>query len=101
MYLKSLYPDIPPTPEMNVHNLFFQRPEQAQWKDYTLHINAKTGKRRTFGEFLNRMRLAMTALGAPVAGGGLGLGTQEDGEMIGIMSQNSMVHHSRSCFHWA
>jgi hypothetical protein len=76
---------------MNIHNLFFHRPEQADWKDYTVQIDAKTGKRRSFYEFLDRMKLTMTALGTPVEEGGLGFGTQKDGEMIGILSPNSMV----------
>ena len=97
MYLKSPYGDVPPSPDVNIHNFFFHRPDQAGWKDYTLLINAKTGKRRTFREFLNRMKLGMMALGAPVAEGGLGLGTREEGEMIGIMSHNSMVRHFCNC----
>jgi hypothetical protein len=91
MYLKSPYPDVPPVPEINVHHLLFHRPDQAEWKDYTLFIDVKTGKRRTFREFVERVQHGMTALGAPVVQGGLGVGTREDGEMIGIMSQNSMV----------
>jgi len=91
MYLKSPYPDVPPPPEMNVHQLFLNRPDQAEWKDYTLFIDPKTEKRQTFRQFVGRMQLGMTALGAPVAEGGLGLGTWESGELIGIMSQNSMV----------
>jgi hypothetical protein len=66
MYVKSPYPDVPPTPDMNVHHLVFHRPEQAEWKDYTLHIDAETGERRTFREFVNRVQLGMNALGAPV-----------------------------------
>ena len=89
MYLKSPYPDVPPMPDMNVHQLCFSRPEQADWKDYTLHISAKTGRRRTYQEFLDRLQLGMTALGAPVAEGGLGL--IGNGEMVGIMSPNSLV----------
>ena len=91
MYLKSPFPDVPSSPEMNVYHMFFHRPEQAAWKDYTLHIDAKTGKRRTFREFLQRAQLGMTALGTPVTDGGLGLGTWEVPELIGIMSHNSMV----------
>jgi hypothetical protein len=93
MYLKSLFPDVPPTPQMNVHHLFFNRPDQAEWKDFTLQIDGETGKRRTFRQFVDRLKLGMTALGAPVAEGGLGLGTQ-NGEMVGIISPNSLVRHS-------
>lgn len=94
MYLKSPYPDVPPISEINLHDLFFHRPDQAEWKDFTLHIDALTGKRRTFREFVRRVKLGITALGAPVAEGGLGLGTSGGNEMIGIISQNSMVCRS-------
>jgi acyl-CoA synthetase (AMP-forming)/AMP-acid ligase II len=70
-------------------------PDQAEWKDYTLYIDVKTGKRHTFREFMERVQYGMTALGAPVVQGGLGFGTREDGEMIGIMSQNSVVRKGR------
>jgi hypothetical protein len=90
MYLKSPYPDVPPTPEMNVHHLFFSRPDQAEWKDYTLQIDGETGKQRTFREFVDRLQLGLAVLGAPEAEGGLGLDTQ-NGEIVGIMSPNSMV----------
>jgi hypothetical protein len=96
MYLRSLYPDVPLMPEMNVQHLFLHRPDQATWKDYTLLIDAKTDKKRTFREFVDRVQYGMTALGAPRAEGGLELGTWEVGEMIGIMSQNSMVMRSLS-----
>ena len=91
MHLKSPYPDVPPIPEVNAHNLFFHRPDQAEWKDFTLHVDAKTGKRRTFREFVRRVQLGMTVLGTPAAEGGLGFGTREDNEMIGIISHNCMV----------
>ncbi|KAG6810648.1 hypothetical protein H0H92_010911 [Tricholoma furcatifolium] len=88
MYLKSPFPDVPAYPEMNASHIFLNRPEQAQWPDYTLHIDAKTGKKRTFRQFKERVRLGSTALGTPVSSGGLGL-RAEDGEIVGIMSHNS------------
>jgi hypothetical protein len=91
MYLKSPYPDVPTALERNVHYIMFHRPEQEEWNDFTLHINPKSGKRRTFRQFLDRMQLGMNVLGAPVAEGGLGLGTWKANEMVGIMSPNSMV----------
>ncbi|KAG5652306.1 hypothetical protein H0H81_005456 [Sphagnurus paluster] len=89
MYLKSPYPDPPPFPEFNAHNVFFGRPDQAAWPDYTLYIDAKSGKKITYRQFVERVRLGATALGAPIAEGGLGL-RGEDGEIVGIMGQNSM-----------
>ncbi|TFK68984.1 acetyl-CoA synthetase-like protein [Pluteus cervinus] len=88
MIIKSPFPDPPPLPETNVHNIFFNRPEQAQWADFTLLIDAPTGKRRGYREFVERVRDAATALGAPVAEGGLGLRGED--EIVGIMSENSM-----------
>ncbi|KAG6864934.1 hypothetical protein C0991_006285 [Blastosporella zonata] len=88
MYLKSPFPDVPPPREINAHHIFFNRPEQAAWPDYTLHIDAKTGKKRTFRQFKERVQLGATALGAPISAGGLGI-RADDGEIIGIMSHNS------------
>lgn len=91
MFLKSPFPDVPSMPALiNTHQLLFHRPEQAKWQDYTFHIDPKTGMRTTYSEFVARLQLAMTALGAPEAEGGLGLGTEKDGEMIGIISSNSL-----------
>lgn len=95
MYLKSMYPTPPPPPEVNVHNVLFHRPEQASWPDYTLHIDSVTGRKRTFSEFLERVYDGATALGAPVSQGGLGL-RGEDGEIVGILSENSLVSRTGS-----
>lgn len=95
MHLTSHYPEVPPLPEVNVHHYCFERPEQSDWKDYTLHINAATDQRRSFRAFIERVRDAATALGTPVSQGGLGL-RNEDGEVIGIMSENSMVRMKAS-----
>ncbi|KXN90934.1 putative 4-coumarate--CoA ligase 1 [Leucoagaricus sp. SymC.cos] len=89
MYLKSPYPDPPAIPEVNSHYLFFKRPDQAEWPDYTLHIDAKTGRRRKYKEFIKRIEDLATALGAPVSQEGLGL-KAEDGEIVGIVSENCM-----------
>ena len=88
MYYKSPFPDPPPVADINVHNAFFNRTDQAQWPDFTFHIDAETGKKRMYKEFVARVKTAITALGTPVPEGGLGI---ESGEMIGIMSENSMV----------
>ncbi|RDB14659.1 putative 4-coumarate--CoA ligase 1 [Hypsizygus marmoreus] len=91
MYLKSPYPEVPKSPEVNAHHIFFGRPDQAQWPDYTLHIDAKTGEKRTYSEFVERVRRGATALGASSSDGGLGL-RGDDGEIVGIMGQNSMEY---------
>ena len=91
MYIKSLYPEVPhPPPDTNAHMALLRRPDQAEWSDFTLHIDAQTGKTRTFRDFLERIQYAATALG------GLGL-SPENGDIIGIISFNSMVSRCR-CF---
>ncbi|ESK94691.1 4-coumarate- ligase [Moniliophthora roreri MCA 2997] len=88
MYLKSPYPDPPPVVDLNAHYAFFHRPEQAQWSDFTFQIDAATDKKRTYKEFVGRVKAGATALSTPVADGGLGLSSE--GEMVGIMSENSV-----------
>jgi hypothetical protein len=91
MPIKSLYREPPPSRDINIHHLLFNRPDQKKWpKDFTLHIDAASGHKRTYREFLNRVYDGATALGVPIPDGGLGLRT-EDGEMVGILSENSMV----------
>ncbi|KAG0708431.1 hypothetical protein DFH29DRAFT_870960 [Suillus ampliporus] len=82
MYYRS--PDLPTVPEPNIHDFLFNRPEQQDWSDYTLYF---TGQRRSFREFVDRVRDGATALGADVAQGGLGL-RPENGEIVGILSEN-------------
>ncbi|KAG1742243.1 uncharacterized protein EDB91DRAFT_1236930 [Suillus paluster] len=87
MYYKSLFPDLPKVPESNVHHLLFNRPDQRERPDYTLFMNVATGQRRSFREFVKRVRDGATSLGADVAQGGLGL-RPENGELVGILSEN-------------
>ncbi|KAG1855928.1 hypothetical protein F4604DRAFT_1590599 [Suillus subluteus] len=87
MYHKSLFPDLPKVPESNVHHLLFNRPDQREWPDYTLFVNVATGQRRSFREFIERVRDGATALGADVSQGGLGL-RPENGDLVGILSEN-------------
>ena len=93
MYLKSPYPDPPILPPDNAHNIFFKRPDQAQWPDHTVHINPITDERVMYREYLARIDELSTGLGAPVSEGGLGL-RGEDGEIVGIMGENSSVSTS-------
>lgn len=87
MYYKSLFPDPPKIPESNLHHFFFDRPEQQDWPDYTLFVNAATGQQRSFREFVERVRDGATALGTDMTQGGLGL-RPENGELVGILSEN-------------
>jgi hypothetical protein len=90
MYLKSMFPDHPPIGDANVHHTILRRPDQAGWKDFTLHIDAATGRKQTYRGFLETVYDGATALGTPVLDGGLGL-CPDDGEMVAILSENSMV----------
>ncbi|THH31193.1 hypothetical protein EUX98_g3018 [Antrodiella citrinella] len=51
MYLKSLYPPVPPTPDVNFHELLWTSPLPIPKTDYILHIDALTGRKRTRNEF--------------------------------------------------
>ena len=90
MHIKSTYPEVPPLPDKNAHLALLRRPDQVNWPDFTFLIDARTGKTRTYREFEERVKYAATALGAPVIQGGLGL-SAENGDVIGIMSENCMV----------
>jgi hypothetical protein len=90
MYHKSMFPDLPVVPEANVHHLFFNRPEQQAWPDYTLYVNATTGKRWSFRQFVERVRDGATALGTDIDQGGLGISFAK-GEIVGILSENCLV----------
>jgi hypothetical protein len=96
MYLKSMYPDVPNMPPQNFHHHMFDRPDQNEWTNHTLHIDAVTGKKRTYREFYERVMDGATALGGPVSEQGLAL-KGEDGEIVGILGENSMVHWNCVC----
>jgi len=102
MYLKSPYPDLPPLPMVNAHHIFFKRPDQAEWPDYTLHIDAMTGKRVMYRDWLRDVEDLSTAFAGPTSEGCMGLQGWNEGEgaevvapgrkeIIGIMSENSSV----------
>ncbi|KIM41001.1 hypothetical protein M413DRAFT_19093 [Hebeloma cylindrosporum] len=100
MYLKSPYPDPPPLPAVNAHHIFFKRPDQADWPDYTLHIDAVTGKRVMYRDWVRDVEDLSTAFAGPSSQGCMGLQGWNEGEgaevvvpggkeIIGIMSENS------------
>ncbi|KAG9227612.1 hypothetical protein CCMSSC00406_0000742 [Pleurotus cornucopiae] len=93
MYIKSLYPQPAPIEDLNFHHSLFGRPDQKDWPDYTLFIDASNGHRRTHREFVTDIYDGATALGASFETGCLGL-RGDDGEMVGIMSDNSMEYVS-------
>ena len=98
VYFKSLFPSPPPVPDSNIHNYMFDTENANNIKDYTLHIDAITGRKRSFHEFRQRVRDGATALELPVASGGLGL-SREAGDIVGIYSSNSLVGLIRLCEH--
>ncbi|KAH7885512.1 hypothetical protein F5I97DRAFT_1810218 [Phlebopus sp. FC_14] len=89
MYHKSLFPPPPNFSEQNVHHLLLNRPEQESWPDYTFQVNALTDEKRSFREFIERVRDGATALGSDTGHGGLGI-SPEKGEIVGILSENCM-----------
>lgn len=90
MIYKSPYPEPPPAQDMNAHYAFFKRPDQEQWPDFTLHIDAFTGEKRTYRDFVARVNDLATALGGSTSDGCLGL-SPDNGDKIGIMMGNCSV----------
>ena len=87
MVFKSPFPDVPPLPDQNIHDFIFAK-ERIPAQDYVVHIDALTGEKRTRDEFLERVRIAATALCQPQpAGPGIDVGR----EIVGILSHNSLV----------
>ncbi|KAH9480790.1 putative 4-coumarate--CoA ligase 2 [Psilocybe cubensis] len=117
MYIKSPFPDPPQLPAVNAHYMFFKRPDQAEWPNYTVHIDpidsltavgvttAATAVNPTgrlmYRDYLRNIEDLSTGLGVSEAEGGLGLqGWKETDraesvnakagrEIIGIISENS------------
>ena len=91
MYLKSLFPVPPPVHDVNIHHVFFNRPDQSQWPEVIIHIDIDTGRKRTFKELKERVNDAYAAFGSPLQDGGMGFGGEGTTEMIGILSENCSV----------
>ena len=90
-YVKSLYPDPPELPPLNFHTLVFERLANVP-HDFDIHIDGVTGEKRTYGQFVERVRDCATALAAPTEKGGLGIGSDvKTKPFIGILSPNSLV----------
>lgn len=90
MYLKSKYPPPPPVPDANAHYAMFGEPDRAQPADFTVNIDAPTGRKRSYYELKQAIKEGATALAAPESEGGLGL-SAEAGHMVGLYSHNCMV----------
>lgn len=91
MYIKSSLPDPPKVPDCNAYEALWSRYESGEWpEDVTLHIESKSGKKRTYQEFRTRVLLAATALGGSVPDGFLGIRSESE-ELIAIISRSSSV----------
>ncbi|KAF9072347.1 hypothetical protein BDP27DRAFT_1320771 [Rhodocollybia butyracea] len=89
MHIQSFFREPPPAQDLNVHNIFFGRADQAQWPEYTIHIDLETDKKRSFKELTERIKDTLAAFHSPLKNGGMEFGTEGSEEMIGIMSENS------------
>ena len=90
MVFRSLLPPVPALPFPNAHHLFFNRPDQAEWKDHTLLVDALTDKTKKWQEFRDRVKRAATAFGNPA------LFPRAENEIVGILSENCVVSCSSS-----
>ena len=88
MVFRSLLPPIPDLSFPNAHHLFLNRPDQAEWEEYTLHVDALTGKTRGWLEFKDRVKRGATVFGSP------SLFPHEQNEVVGILSENCIVSFS-------
>lgn len=86
MVFRSLLPSIPPLPFPNAHHFFLNRPDQAEWDDFLLHVDAITGKTRKWNEFKDRVKRAASAFGNPDL-----FPRERPDEIIGILSENCVV----------
>lgn len=87
MPFKSPFPEVPPLPDQNVHDLLFNSVRLPE-KDYVLHVDGLTGEKRTRSEFVERVRVGASALCQPQPEGP---GVGGEGEIVGILSHNSLV----------
>ncbi|KAF9781855.1 acetyl-CoA synthetase-like protein [Thelephora terrestris] len=86
MIFQSLLPPVPDLPFPNAHHLFLNRPDQSEWEDYVLHVDAITGKARRWNEFKDRVKRAATAFGNP------DLFPHRENEIVGILSENCVEY---------
>jgi len=86
MVFQSLLPPVPDISLPNAHHLFFNRPDQAEWEDYTIYVDALTGKARRWHEFKDRVKRGATAFGNP------DLFPYTENEIVGIISENCVEY---------
>ncbi|KAF9483593.1 acetyl-CoA synthetase-like protein [Pholiota conissans] len=88
MHLKSPYPEPTPLGNVNAHYIFFKRPDQVEWPNYTVHIDPTNATRVMYRDYVRNIEDLSTGLAAPVSEGGMGLEAWEEG-IVGIMGENS------------
>lgn len=86
MVFKSLLPPVPDLPFPNAHHFILNRPDQAEWSDFALHIDAITGKTRKWSEFKDRVRRAATAFRNPT------IFPHAEDQIVGILSENCVEY---------
>ena len=89
-YTKSMRSPIPAGPTINYYDYLVRRPELRSWPDYTLFVDATTGRRRRFRETLTHIEDCATALTLAAEEGGLDIEPGSKG-VVGILSENCLV----------
>lgn len=89
-FIKSLRGPIPAGPAINYYDFLFQRPELRSWPDYTLFVDATTGRTRRFRETLAHIEDCATALTLAADEGGLDMEPGSN-NVVGILSENCLV----------
>ncbi|KAG8825489.1 hypothetical protein FRC19_011343 [Serendipita sp. 401] len=84
VHVKSLLPDPPVLPPLNIHSFLLEREETP---DHVLYIDGINGRKWTKQQFKERVRILRTVLGRETAEGGLGLKAPT---MVAIFSENCM-----------
>ncbi|KAG8804769.1 hypothetical protein FRC16_000023 [Serendipita sp. 398] len=86
VHVKSLLPDPPVLPPLNIHSFLLEREETP---DHVLYIDGINGRKWTKQQFKERVRILRTVLGRETAEGGLGLKAPT---MVAIFSENCMEY---------
>lgn len=92
-HVKSPYPPVPDLPDLNYFTLLFETsPGKDHPQDYVVQVDVETGEKRTYREFVDRIRDCATGLAAPVEQGGLGIKHDAgEQEIVAIFSPNCLV----------
>ena len=93
MYIKSSFPGHAKLPDCNAYEAIWNQHQRAGWPDdLIIHIEEKSGRKRTYQEFRTRTVLAATTLGTHESPGA----RSENEEMVAIISDSSSVREGES-----